>query len=112
MSIIHGAGTGRYDGDEFPLPPKRPRYYSYEYRLRQTYGLSPEAYAAMIERQSGRCAICRRNALLHVDHDHESGAVRGLLCRRCNTGLGQFGDDLDLLLLAADYLKTAKTLRP
>lgn len=55
--------------------------------LRKTYDLSVEQYEAMLESQDHRCAICRRRAVtknLHVDHDHATGEVRGLLCKPCN----------------------------
>lgn len=58
------------------------------------YGLTPEDYDAMLERQSGRCAICAspdphsRWGRFHIDHDHETGRVRGLLCHPCNLHLG------------------------
>ena len=50
------------------------------------------------------CAICQRPDPEHVDHDHESGEVRGILCFNCNGGLGQFRDDATALLRAAEYL--------
>lgn len=74
------------------------------------YGLTPEGYNALLEAQDGRCAICGEpgkvwaNRNLHVDHDHESGTVRGLLCGRCNVGLGFFGDDIERLSRAITYL--------
>ena len=52
------------------------------------YGLSQDDYVAMLEKQEYRCAICNRMERLVVDHDHETGAVRGLLCNICNLGLG------------------------
>jgi hypothetical protein len=60
-----------------------------------------------IEQQAGLCSICLRSLgkTPHVDHDHETGAIRGVLCFNCNGGLGQFRDDPDLLLRAADYLE-------
>jgi hypothetical protein len=75
------------------------------------YDLTPEGYSFLWDRQGGRCAIC--SAILeeiglngvHVDHDHVSGAVRGLLCAKCNRGLGQFSDEPELLRLAADYIE-------
>lgn len=75
------------------------------HRLRR-YGLSPEAFEAMLEEQGRACAICRIvfEAEPLVDHDHETGRVRGLLCRPCNTGIGQLGDDLDRLRAALEYL--------
>lgn len=61
--------------------------------LRRKYGISIEQYDEMLRRQGGVCAICRgkQNAKwkhFDVDHDKATGRVRGLLCRRCNTGLG------------------------
>ncbi len=61
--------------------------------------------------QGGGCAICGKRpgkVSLHVDHDHETGEVRGLLCVGCNNALGQFRDDLELLARASDYLVGAE----
>lgn len=74
------------------------------------YGLTPRKYAVMLELQGGVCAICRcacktgRN--LAVDHDHDTGVVRGLLCNDCNNGLGRFADDTERLEAAINYLKS------
>lgn len=72
------------------------------------YGVDGEMFGQMLVEQHGLCAICGeppgRNRL-HVDHCHESGAVRGLLCARCNQGLGFFRDDPSLLAKAMRYLK-------
>lgn len=77
-------------------------------RLAQ-FGLSPEEYDRMLENQSGGCAICGKAAgyadkRLAVDHDHETGEVRGLLCDRCNLVLGKMEDSPDLLQRAINYL--------
>lgn len=76
--------------------------------LRRKYGITLEEYDAMLAAQDGVCAICRRppteGVSLHVDHDHENGARRGLLCFRCNNSLGDLEDDPDLLRRAASYL--------
>lgn len=72
------------------------------------YGITPEGYDSMLAEQDGRCAICRtlepgRNFFV-VDHDHDTGKVRGLLCVKCNSGLGMFDDDPVVLMHATQYL--------
>lgn len=56
-------------------------------------------------RQGGFCAICQKNEPVHVDHDHVTGVVRGILCFNCNRGLGKLGDDVNLLRRALTYLE-------
>jgi len=76
--------------------------------IKKKYNLTADQYYALLKSQQGCCAICgaeedngRRFA---VDHDHETGEVRGLLCKMCNVGLGNFRDSPRNLLLAAKYL--------
>lgn len=80
----------------------------------QSTFLSPEDYEALLQHQGGVCAICGRKPKerLVIDHSHSSGLVRGLLCNRCNLGLGLFEDDQKRLLAAIQYLKTQKLLPP
>lgn len=77
------------------------------------YGLTIEEWAQMYQDQDGVCAICEKpetrahNGIvtrLSVDHDHETGAVRGLLCDACNTSIGRVNDDPNLLWKAMEYL--------
>jgi hypothetical protein len=75
------------------------------YRLRKKYKITQDDYDRMVADQQGRCAICHSEPpKLSVDHDHATGAVRGLLCTRCNIGLGFMRDDISLLNSAARYL--------
>jgi hypothetical protein len=68
------------------------------------YGITPDEYDALFEKQHGACAICRSNTDLVIDHNHQTGVVRGLLCASCNKALGFFIDDPDVALRAASYL--------
>ena len=72
--------------------------------LKRTFGLTPHELDSMIEMQGGVCALCRRGQPEHIDHDHASGRVRGVLCGPCNMGLGLFKDDPKRLSAAIEYL--------
>ena len=75
------------------------RTYDRQAHRRLLYGISLADYTRMLAAQSGGCAICSRRThggrgkMFHVDHDHLTGQVRGLLCHFCNLGLGHFDDD-------------------
>lgn len=76
--------------------------------LRFLYGLSLHEYERLWIAQDGRCAVCRElpgRRALAVDHNHQTGQVRGLLCGLCNRGLGAFRDNPEFLRRAASYLK-------
>jgi len=81
--------------------------------LLNNYGITIEEYNELFIKQGGRCAICGRHQSelrkhLFVDHEHTTGAVRGLLCNKCNFGIGYFQDNDQLLLEAAKYLNGAR----
>lgn len=80
---------------------------SRERRLAKQYGLTVAAVDALLAAQNYTCAICKEapDTGPKVDHCHTTGAVRGILCNSCNTGLGQFGDSAARLRAAADYLE-------
>ena len=76
------------------------------------YGMSPEDHARMEQEQGGRCLICatiptNKHGLV-VDHDHATGAIRGLLCSDCNRGLGGFKDNEVVLQRAINYINEAR----
>lgn len=81
--------------------------------LRRLYGLTLAQKLATIEAQSGCCALCGKpfgttgQRRPHIDHDHTTGVVRGIIHGGCNTALGLMGDDLASVLKAAEYLKKA-----
>jgi hypothetical protein len=72
--------------------------------LKRKYKLTPEQVVELTEGQGGRCAICRRKSELVVDHCHETGRVRGMLCRRCNLGIGHLDDSAQMVRAALLYL--------
>jgi len=76
--------------------------------LKRLYSIDSKEYSRMLEQQKGCCAICKSppgKKFLAVDHCHKTGRVRGLLCFRCNTGLGGLRDSQKILLEAIQYLK-------
>jgi len=74
--------------------------------IKQAYGLSVEEYTKLVEEHYGKCAICGANDdPLQVDHCHDTGKVRGLLCGPCNRGIGQLKDNIDTLKGAVLYLQ-------
>ena len=81
-------------------------------RLKFSYGISTDDYDALLGQQNGICAICETQSeqTLCVDHCHSTGMVRGLLCRKCNLGLGYYDDEPRLLLKAIAYLKRSRRI--
>lgn len=90
----------------------------YNWYLRKHYGITIQEYTGLLEAQGGVCAICRlpntaRNPntgkpkRLYVDHDHLTGAIRGLLCNQCNQAIGCFAEDPDRMVRAMEYLEQA-----
>jgi hypothetical protein len=79
--------------------------------LQTNYKITLEDYNLLLEKQNEKCKICNRDCStgksLAVDHNHETGKVRGLLCKNCNIGLGMFFDNLDFLESAVLYLKSS-----
>jgi len=85
---------------------------AYRSTLKTKYGLSLEDFEAMRTEQQNRCAVCLHELLpgmgTHVDHDHDTGKVRALLCHNCNVGLGLFSDSPEVLKAAIIYLERHK----
>lgn len=78
--------------------------------LKSKYKMTIEQFDEMLLNQGGMCAICDQEAELKVDHDHETGKVRALLCHSCNVGIGHLRDSIELIAKAGDYLKKHKSL--
>ena len=119
--------TGRKNGDERHYECKecakarvKQRHCPETYRrqhLKRAYGITPEQYDELLEKQNGKCACCgadkpgnsRRDKYFAVDHDHSTGKVRGLLCHNCNTALGLIRDNPQTLTSMLTYLASAAT---
>lgn len=88
--------------------PKRTYERSRRNQLATYYGTTPEEVERVYSEQNQKCAICQKEfpiGELQIDHCHELGLFRGLLCRACNTGLGCFQDNIELLENAIRYLQ-------
>jgi hypothetical protein len=84
--------------------------------LKRTFGITLDDYDRMLQEQGGGCALCGRpprpDIALHVDHEHATGRMRGLLCFRCNNALGDLDDDPSLLLAASRYVSPPEERSP
>lgn len=91
------------------VPERKQGFCQKTYMAGYHYGLSPEQFSQLEAEAGGRCQLCGEEPEtargLHIDHCHETGRVRGLLCTHCNRGLGGFRDRPDLLAKAIEYLK-------
>ena len=78
------------------------------YSRKKNFGLSEEDYAQMLVDQNNQCAICKKEIGWEaaVDHCHATNVVRGLLCRKCNLGIGAFKDNIETIRKAIDYVKS------
>ena len=86
-----------------------------DYDYKRKYGISLEDYNEMFYEQHGSCGICGKHqeelrGRLCVDHSHETGEVRGLLCQECNSALGMLGDSIESIQKAMEYLNESKRL--
>jgi hypothetical protein len=90
------------------------KQYAQRYNIKKLYGAEYEDIVELYKLQNGKCMICEIEKplhganpadTLHIDHDHITGQIRGLLCTSCNNGLGRFKDTPELLRKAADYLE-------
>lgn len=84
--------------------------------LKYTYSISLDEYTDLLKKQGGLCMICKqpetrvvkqKTCFLHVDHNHENGIIRGLLCHACNTGIGLLKEDITILQEAINYLSSS-----
>ncbi len=98
-----------------PVNREKFRQYQHKSGLKNRYGITPQILNEMILKQNNRCLICNnppviggahQNSVLHIDHCHKTGKIRGLLCHLCNRGIGLFREDENLIKKALDYLKS------
>ena len=83
------------------------------YQLKRDYGITLEQYDERLEQQNYSCLICGSHKDLFskdlaVDHCHSTGKIRGLLCKNCNTGIGNFKDDVEIMKRAIEYIERNK----
>lgn len=100
-------------------PKMKEKFQQYRYKslIKKRYGMTVERYDQMLKQQKYVCAICKKadsgglsfGRRLAIDHDHETKYVRGLLCQKCNRGLGLFNDNIERMRSAIKYLIKAKS---
>lgn len=105
MQKSYAENQNRYYHNNKEKISKKAKWYRHKYEL----NFSKEDYYKLLLKQHGVCAICKgnngRKKFFYIDHNHKTGAVRGLLCQRCNTGLGFMRDSIFICRSAADYLE-------
>lgn len=89
--------------------PVRHAEYTWRSRIKRFYGITEAAYTEIYKKQEGKCAICKaelefRSKFTHIDHNHETLEVRGLLCHPCNTAIGLLKEDETIIINAFKYL--------
>lgn len=122
-SFVYREARGGYDGPCFQCRKKKQqarqatdkfKQWNIERTLFKNYGITLDQYYALEKLQDGVCAICKKpntckkTNRLYVDHCHATGKVRGLLCMKCNTGLGYFDDNISKLREAIEYLNKSE----
>lgn len=86
-------------------------FYHRNSHMKSKYGITQDEYIKLSDKQNGVCGICGSNETgyqtqyMYIDHSHTTGKVRGLLCNKCNFGLGNFKDNVEILQKAINYLK-------
>lgn len=101
----------RYNEDR-KKDPERFKQYERNSKLNTSYGLTSEVFDLLLKHQGNGCAICGTNdwgpRRPHIDHDHTTNKLRGILCHSCNTALGLFKDNAEILQKAIEYLNRGK----
>jgi hypothetical protein len=108
---------GELSDEEAEARRKYQREYAREYRKRtkvhitSRYNITKEQHDALLLANNGKCAICLTADATDTDHCHETGVVRGMLCRPCNTALGSFRDNTETMARAIAYINDSRTNR-
>lgn len=110
---LNSGGRNRRKRNNFPYMSLE---YQRDYRLLRKFGINTEEYNKIFQEQGGCCDICKRHQsefdiALCVDHNHETGKIRGLLCTNCNAGIGMLKDNSSVINSAINYLKTIKVFQ-
>ena len=84
------------------------RSYMKRYQVERKYGLTREQVSELLVSQDGLCALCYKRPAVDVDHDHETGRIRGMLCHGCNLGLAALGDNEEAIRWVLEYVSTPR----
>ena len=106
--ICHNKQTNQYLKKSREIHPEKARQRDKKYHIFKKYGITIQEVLNMLQAQGNKCAICGKPLTINdacIDHDHKTGKVRGILCRECNWGLGNFRDNPTFCRNAAKYLE-------
>ena len=99
-NVCHACKQKRYLSSN----PEQKKKTNRRKHLRESYNMSIADYQELYDLQSGLCAICNLELKLYVDHCHNTGKIRGLLCNKCNSGIGFLQDDPKIIAKALSYV--------
>jgi len=100
-----------YNKGKYTLTLEQRKINNRNTQLKRNFGITNDDYNKLFNEQNGKCKICgihknQLNKNLCVDHNHNSGKIRGLLCQKCNAGLGAFNDQTTIISSALNYLQS------
>lgn len=97
----------KWTRDRYYKDIEKSREYGRNCQIKTLYGISIDEFNKLVSEQSGKCFICdRKPNRLYIDHCHKTKNIRKLLCQQCNSGIGMFGENIETMMKAIQYIRT------